>query len=528
MATITMKKLSAADREKVYGIIGRHLARLKSVPGVLDVQPGFPVENGELRRTPAIIVYVRRKMSPGYLATGELLPDQLEGVPVDVVEADPHKQLEVIAPEIARALAEPTYVGIPGDPIDASFTVAQPLLCHVGPDSGWAVLRDFLAETREDLTCAMYDFNAGYIADSLIAGSDAHGFPIKLAIDDGVDRNSELPIQKRLKRKLRAAYQAQIIQCRGGARFPSAYHEKVAVRDGSAFWLSSGNWSTSSQPNIDPIGDPETASGMYSKGNREWHFVVEDEALAELFSRYIEHDRAQALADSDRELVARPEYPDLFVSLEGLMSDLQKAALAPPTPVAPTRLPAGGGPITVHPVLSPDNYARRVTELIRSATNRLYLQYSYINWTDDDRNRPFTEVLEFLAELSRRDDFDLRIIVNSRDAADKVRVLAENGFNEQVFRSQSRIHNKGIVADGKRVLVSSQNWSGDGFLRNRDAGLIVHDPQIAEYYEKVFLDDWEKRSRSPFVVGLTAIIAGADEPTPPGMVRMTWRDYYED
>jgi PLD-like domain len=169
-----------------------------------------------------------------------------------------------------------------------------------------------------------------------------------------------------------------------------------------------------------------------------------------------------------------------------------------------------------------------VTELIRSATNRLYLQYSYINWTDDDRNRPFTEVLEFLAELSRRDDFDLRIIVNSRDAADKVRVLAENGFNEQVFRSQSRIHNKGIVADGKRVLVSSQNWSGDGFLRNRDAGLIVHDPQIAEYYEKVFLDDWEKRSRSPFVVGLTAIIAGADEPTPPGMVRMTWRDYYED
>jgi hypothetical protein len=528
MATITMKKLSDAERDTVDRIIGRHLARLKSVPGVLGVQPGFPVENGVLRRTPAIIVYVRRKMRTGYLGPGELLPDQLDGVPVDVVEADPHKQLELVAPEIAVAFAEPTYVGIPGDPIDASFTVARPLLCHVGPDSGWAVLRDFLAEARQDLVCAIYDFNAGYIADSLIAGSDAHGFPIKLALDDGVDRNSELPIQKRLKQTLQDAYQAQIVQCHAGARFPSAYHEKVAVRDGSAFWLSSGNWSTSSQPEIDPIGDPETAAGMYSKGNREWHFVVEDEALAQLFSRYIEHDRAQALADADNELAAHPEYPDLFVSLESLTRDLQEAALAPPTPIAPTRLPAGGGPITVRPVLSPDNYVKRVTELVRSATSRLYLQYSYINWTDDDRNRPFTQVLEHLAELSQRDDFDLRIIVNSRDAADKVRVLAENGFNEQVFRSQSRIHNKGIVADGKRVLVSSQNWSGDGVLRNRDAGLIVDDPQIAEYYERVFLDDWEKRSRSPFGEGLTAIVAGDDEPTPPGMVRMTWRDYYGD
>ncbi len=41
-----------------------------------------------------------------------------------------------------------------------------------------------------------------------------------------------------------------------------------------------------------------------------------------------------------------------------------------------------------------------------------------------------------------------------------------------------------------RVLVSSQNWSGDGFLRNRDAGLIVEDAEIAGYYEAIFLDDW--------------------------------------
>ena len=35
--------------------------------------------------------------------------------------------------------------------------------------------------------------------------------------------------------------------------YPSAYHIKVAVRDSEAFWLSSGNWNSTNQPDIDPL-----------------------------------------------------------------------------------------------------------------------------------------------------------------------------------------------------------------------------------------------------------------------------------
>src|SRR5205814_6288579 len=35
--------------------------------------------------------------------------------------------------------------------------------------------------------------------------------------------------------------------------YPTAYHIKVAVRDHSVFWLSSGNWNNSNQPDIDPV-----------------------------------------------------------------------------------------------------------------------------------------------------------------------------------------------------------------------------------------------------------------------------------
>ena len=73
----------------------------------------------------------------------------------------------------------------------------------------------------------------------------------------------------------------------------------------------------------------------------------------------------------------------------------------------------------------------------------------------------------------------MRIILGDSDAADKIRKLAEAGFNDQVFRVQGSIHNKGIIVDGAAVLVSSANWSGDGVLRNRDAGLIIYDPDVA-------------------------------------------------
>jgi phosphatidylserine/phosphatidylglycerophosphate/cardiolipin synthase-like enzyme len=40
-----------------------------------------------------------------------------------------------------------------------------------------------------------------------------------------------------------------------------------------------------------------------------------------------------------------------------------------------------------------------------------------------------------------------------------------------VFRQQTNIHNKEIIVDGQTLLVSSANWSSDGVLRNREAGL---------------------------------------------------------
>ena len=222
--------------------------------------------------------------------------------------------------------------------------------------------------------------------------------------------------------------------------------------------------------------------------------------------------------------MAVPRLPDVFVPIDALF-DADDVADTP-TPIAPEILPAQPAEFDVMPVLTPDNYIGRIMELIDGAERSIYLQFSYINYSDKEIDQKFTEMLEKLAELSNRSNFDMRIIVGSNGAADKIRKLVEAGFKETVFRSQSNIHNKGIAVDGQTVLVSSTNWSGDGVLRNRDAGLIIFNKEIATYYQNAFLFDWENRANAFIEDDPPVLVAREDDETPAGMVRMSWRDYY--
>jgi phosphatidylserine/phosphatidylglycerophosphate/cardiolipin synthase-like enzyme len=58
------------------------------------------------------------------------------------------------------------------------------------------------------------------------------------------------------------------------------------------------------------------------------------------------------------------------------------------------------------------------------------------------------------------------------------------------LRIQANVHNKGITVDSEVAMVSSQNWSPEGTLRNRDAGIIIYNTEAAAYFEQIFLHDW--------------------------------------
>ncbi|MBA3242082.1 MAG: phospholipase [Acidobacteria bacterium] len=527
-------RLEASERERIASVIARNIERLSAIRGFVDAEPGFPVVDGWVRREPAIIVHVEGKRPLSELLPEDVAPSSIENTRVDVLSVDPWRLLasdprtaDLFSQVEDVAAAGLTYELRPGNPIDTPFTIDRPILCHAGPDAGWPVLKHYIEGTRHTLTTAMYDVNAAYVAKTLIETVRAHDVRFVLTWDSGMTA-VEGEIRIELKAKLGDKLDAWVVRTGGGYRFDSAYHEKVAVRDSSSFWLSSGNWSTRSQPDIDPIAIAGDARGMYSKGNREWHVVVDDAPLAKLFEAYIVYDRDK----SEEEVTALAQFeplmlPDLFVPAEDLQLD-EEITLAAPSPVAPAALPTHGQPFSVQPVLCPDNYIARVTEFIQSARESLYLQFSYITYSTAPKDADFTQMLNAIGNLSHQTDFDLKIIVGNNSAEDKVCKLVEVGLNEEKIRIQTNVHNKGIIVDGKAVLVSSANWSSAGALRNRDAGIIIHDPEVARYYQDIFINDWENRARSDFGRPGRVRLALAGEPTPRGMVRIPWRDYVEN
>jgi phosphatidylserine/phosphatidylglycerophosphate/cardiolipin synthase-like enzyme len=59
-----------------------------------------------------------------------------------------------------------------------------------------------------------------------------------------------------------------------------------------------------------------------------------------------------------------------------------------------------------------------------------------------------------------------------------------------------KIHNKGVIVDDERVLVSSINWNSNSPNFNREAGVIIDHPGVARYFHAVFLDDWAPAVRA--------------------------------
>ncbi|MEK6578366.1 MAG: phospholipase D-like domain-containing protein [Bdellovibrionota bacterium] len=54
------------------------------------------------------------------------------------------------------------------------------------------------------------------------------------------------------------------------------------------------------------------------------------------------------------------------------------------------------------------------------------------------------------------------------------------------------IHNKGLIVDGKRVLVSSINGTRNSVMDNREIAVALESSDAADYYGRAFSFDWSK------------------------------------
>jgi phosphatidylserine/phosphatidylglycerophosphate/cardiolipin synthase-like enzyme len=488
-------------------------AALEARSGVLAVRPGFKYSDGGLSAVPAIIVITE----PGQAV--ENLPSELAGIPVErrpatVLELTqgilPLSAWEGIQPEAAPAI---NY----DPPANLHLTEhrVHNIKCHIGPDSGWTSLKPFLEGTTTSLTVAMFDFYAEHILETVNRLGEETDATLNLILDvKGPDTPTEAKLADSWGDRL--TFTKALVS--GPNRiFNNSYHTKIAVRDSTAFWLSSGNWSPHSQPVI-TAGSEQV---LYSKGNREWHVIIEDEPLAQLLEGFIEHDIEQAQAAAPE---AAPQMPDLLIPESWLAPE---AAVVQDHPFEPRTFAVTGNSVRVEPLMSPDNYAPRILELINSAEHSLYLQFAYIRQPSKET---FNDIIDAIAQ-KMADEVDVRVIVGpNQEAAHSDLLVGVRGWKRSMFRRQtSKVHNKGILVDGKIAVVGSNNWSTDGTQYNRDASLIFHSRPIAQYFTEVFLFDWDNLTRA---IGggheMAPELAPEAGPTPLGMVRVPWNSWFDE
>jgi hypothetical protein len=508
--------------ERISAIIAKNLSALRK-PGVLSVRPGFEMKGGWLTGKPAIVVTVADKRVD--VQPSDLLPDELNGVAVDVRQASPNKRTRLADPAAysAKVLTAPDTGAIPefSDEIDlvgeapravpvlAAKSAPKPELQYTAPtsvalepvtgsttihlsaspDSGWPTLKTFLGATSNKLSVSMYDFTSAHIlaeVESVTTGKD-----IKLTLDhpaknptaDQTDEETVAALKKSEGTRLTQAWALERMDpLAADWIFPTAYHIKVAVRDSSSMWLSSGNWNNSNQPDIDPVNNPGDATAARD-GDRDWHVVVDHPGLASTFEAYV-------------------------------LNDLEIAGQHDVTPKSAALLPAATLPqattppfaqffaaetitdeMTITPLLTPDAgvYAPAVKKLIAGAKSSLHMQFQYIELptATSATSQAFVDLVDAVIERQKA-GVDVRIIMSEYETSGYLEQLQTAGLDVATsVKIQNNVHNKGIIVDGASVLVSSQNWSTDGTLYNRDAGVIIDNPQVAKYFEQIFEHDWQ-------------------------------------
>ncbi|MET4023135.1 phospholipase D-like domain-containing protein [Bradyrhizobium sp. S3.2.12] len=516
--------------------VGRFAAANRG-DGIIGVRSGLVIRDREFTETPCIHVVT----DPARVAAVRArLPRTFLDHPVDV---RPAAIAELVGGQDFVGEAAVTSIAYNDDErTGAKFSFGEvnekmEVLCCVGPERSWSVLSDFIANAKGRMVSSMYEFHAKHIADA-IEERLAGGVKMVLAMDNAT-RVTKAGVKagdfnrKTVFPKWANDFDFDRIYVPEGANglVANSYHIKVTVDDDDRFWLSSGNWKNSSQPEIAEEDLDNPAKIKAAKGNREWHVVIGNKILAGRYRNHILADMAFSKENGGREeAVADDVYVDVPIAAE---EAVELESHPPVRILEPLRI---NRVVKVKPLLTPDQkgkvYSEAVLDLIDSAEEQLLFQIPYIDSYKDTAKGYLEKLVKALVKKSKQID-DVRIILRSDHGTwiPCAEDLKKRGLNlNKCFKHLPSTHTKGMIVDGQRILVGSHNWSGGGVTLNRDASLLLDDRDIADYYRQAFLIDWDRASR-PIISEAALIeaprVAEAGSPIPAGFRRMSLEEFLE-
>ncbi len=369
----------------------------------------------------------------------------------------------------------------PLDKPASTYTGAATVNAFSSPDSSFLVISDLLERTENEIQIMVYALTNWFLIE---------------AIHDALARNGSMEITIIVSWKWASAAERSLTKgafynlsqnAAFGSNLQLYYsedtyleftHAKFMIFDGEYVVVESANWAKSGIP-------PAT-----SAGNREWGVVIQQPDVVNYFMETFVHDLTLDNVE--------PYVPD--IADEEDFSDNITTGSYP----APFENQTFTGSMSIQCVLSPDNDVPTIVALIDSATTTLEVQqmYSKIDW--DGNANQFNDAIITAAQRG----VICRVMLDNRSSGmqEVGETLLANGVQVR-FSNQSYFgwtHNKGVIVDGNKVLISSINWSFESTHENREAGVIVTHSGVANYFTQIFDWDWD--------VGVS--LGAPSEPTP--------------
>lgn len=349
----------------------------------------------------------------------------------------------------------------------------------VSPDCSDELFSGVVDSASREILLNVYEFSSPVMGASLTRAHE-RGVNITMLVEGGPVGGIAKEEQASLYSLNRAGIPVYAMMSTKDVHAPYRYdHAKYLVIDRRAVLLASENFKYSG------FASPGTT------GNRGWGVLLEDPGVAGYFSTVFITDLA---APSTRHYTGAPG------TAESPSPEKRTAVFSPSTFTG----------ATVIPVIAPDT-SDQITGLIASANATVEIEEAYI------RNETPLTLNPYLAEAvnASRRGVHVRVLLDSywyntegpNDNDEMVALINRIGATEHIplearcadLRTShiEKIHNKGVITDGKRVLVSSINWNSNSPQFNREAGVIIDHPGVAQYFRSAFEEDWAPSVTSP-------------------------------
>ncbi len=354
---------------------------------------------------------------------------------------------------------------------------------YSSPENSFSTLMGLVDSASSYIAINTYSFESPELAEHLISAL-SRGVSVSLLIE-GRPVSGMSDSERKVLDALSNA--GADIRVKNGTERYRYDHAKYMVID--------GDWALIQSENLNPDALRENCTW----GNRGWGIAVDSLELSSELMDIFRHDSDLNFSDVGR---YTPSEPAVLPSISGC-----------PVPVSRHM----EGNITL--LSGPDNGLDEVISSIDSAEKSVYVEQFYIKSEWAGKSSPLVDALVSAARrgcevrvlldgefynLQGEDDNDemaayLNGIAEKEGLNMEARVI-DSGMHDLV-----KVHNKGMIIDGREVLISSFNWGMNSFTYNREMALLVENSSVASYYTSLFSRDWKNDFIRP-----VAAISGPD------------------